>query len=68
MALTEIRLAIANVPDGVTREALNQMASLLERYNTHTHISAAEDAATSYPSTASPAKSVPDGAVSTFSA
>jgi hypothetical protein len=66
MALTDIRLAITNIPDGVTRDALNLIATHLEGYNSHTHVCAAEDAVSSLPSTLDPAKSVPDGSESAF--
>lgn len=58
---SSIRLAIANVPDGTTRDALGMMFTLLEGYNTHTHISAASNASTSYPTVVAPSMAVPDG-------
>lgn len=66
MALEGIRLAIANISDGVTRDALNQIASHLERYNSHTHVCADAGSASSCPTTLSPGKAVPDGAESAF--
>ncbi|GAB6037127.1 hypothetical protein JCM15519_16860 [Fundidesulfovibrio butyratiphilus] len=66
MALEGIRLAIANIPDGVTRDALNQIASHLEGYNSHTHVCAETGAVSSCPTTLSPGKSVPEGSESAF--
>lgn len=66
MALSDIRLAAANIEDGKVRDALNLIATHLEGYNSHTHVCAAEDAASSTPTSLSPTKAVPDGATNAF--
>lgn len=66
MALTDIQQAIANVKDGVTRNALTLIAAHLAGYNAHTHICAAEDGVSSTPSTLEANKAVPEGSVSAF--
>jgi hypothetical protein len=66
MPLSEIQQAISNVKDGVTRDALTLIAAHLAGFNTHTHVCAATDAISSYPSTLAPTKVVPTGSESSF--